>query len=168
MEESDFIFKGKRFKYLKDFEQEFKPTKWSIRKFLTFTKDFLPHESLNFEDHTIKMLTNYSTTNKDTLNFIKQIYDKRTKQANLLKKELFETVPPILPESKDGYEKIIKLFVILQKDGIIEGNLREVADFIKLKFSVKLSISTIRSKIYEFSEELKEETFNRETFKNFH
>ena len=57
---------------------------------------------------------------------------------------------------------------ILQKDQIIQGTGKNIAEILINNFGVKLSLSTITTKIYRFSEELNEEKFSKETFKNFH
>ncbi len=167
MEASEFIFNGKRFRYPQDFEQEFKPTKWSIRKFMIFIKNLDDGEKWNFAIHTLKMYDYYfRPEDKDTLNFIRQIKEKKRNGFNISNGK--SSPYSKLTVDKNNYDLFIKLMVILQKDKIINGLGVDIADLLKNKFGVKLSKSTISSKIYKFSEELNEKNFNKETFNIFH
>ncbi len=166
METSDFIFKGKRFRYPQDFEQEFKPTKWSIRKFMSFIADFEEDEKYYFAIHTTNILGKYHTSDKDTVNFIRQIKEKRDLNFDINNDQSQKQI--LLSVEKDNYDTLIKLMTILQKDQIIRGTGKNIAEILINNFGVKLSLSTITTKIYRFSEELNEEKFSKETFKNFH
>jgi len=180
MQYTDFIFNGKRFRYLKDFEREFKPTKWSIRKYLTFLKDLEPEVVNIFDVHTINMFGKFHITDKDTMNFIKQIIEKRNKSFKELNDYMFWSTghTPIdfingidmgasISVPKEKYNKLIKVMVMLQKEGIIQGSLKDIAEILINYFGVKYSESTILAKMYGFSGELQEENMDNETFKKF-
>lgn len=164
------IYNGKSFRYIEDFEREFKPTKWSIRKFIAFTNSFdskfKSSEVQSFVDHTISVLKR-CRSDKDTVNFIRQIKNKRTTHFYYWLGNDTYNLTTELKVPKKSSNQLIKIMVFLKKEGIIEGSGKNIAEVLKNNFKVNLSLSTIQDKIYKFSEELNEESSYSEIFKNF-
>lgn len=154
MEAQNFIFNGKRFRYPQDFEQEFKPTKWSIRKFINFMDDFELSEKHTFATHTIYILGNFHTADKDTQNFIKQIRDKRKNNFGINGGYDFFKHSPVM--TKENQEQLIKAMAELKAKGVIQKTAPDIAEILKNNFGVNLSLLTIKRKIYDFTKKINE------------
>ena len=172
----DHLYNGKRFKYREDFEQEFKPTKWSIRKFMNFVSTLELYEKHEFAEYTIERFQNYDYIDKDTRNFIIRIREKRDflnelkwsdnkvkigqkitvsktnfdQFANFV--DLLQQFQDPNKKEKKSYDPFIFLFAMLRNKGIIEGTASRLSKILKKQFGVKLSLSTIESKINKINE----------------
>lgn len=137
--ESKFVYGGIRFEYPEDFERELRPTKWSIRKFMKFTRSLDIIERSRFIDHVLNILPDYFT-DKDSANFVREI-KKRTTDFPVNKQ-----VPmPVDPEREN---ELINVFATLKMKGIIKASATTLAKLLKDQFGVKYSLLTIRDKIY--------------------
>lgn len=142
------FFGDQEFNSPKDFENAFRPTKWSIRKFIRFTKTLDKFDRDDFIDYTYDFLSdNYS--DKDTMNFVEQIREERMYGSgfDLWKDPLWKD--PIYI-NEDSELEFIDVMANLYRKGIIQCSGAKLANIIKRQFHVKYSLSTIKGKIYKF------------------
>lgn len=156
MKSSEFIFKGKQFRHLEEFESEFKPTKWSIRKFMNFIEEMDTNDQYRFANHTIRMFTNYFTFDKDAQNFIRQIKDKKADNFGVDGYRSKYDLKPSMKVREENYNHLIEQMAILKNDKIIEGTAKKVAEILIDEFGVKLSISVITNRISKYIAKMNE------------
>lgn len=168
MEKESDVFNGKQFSAIGDFEREFKPSKWSIRKFMLFISTFNHSEKWRaqlFFNHAIDVLSGSIKKDKDTLNFINKLKEK--------KDTLYGWHPSkyqsknLIRVTKDHYNEFIKLMAYLRKRGIIKGSGTNLAEILKDNFGISYSLSTINDKIYKLNEDLIDKNLLEDLNKNF-
>lgn len=145
MENTKYYFNGTRFEYPEDFEKVLRPTKWSIRMFLTFMRSLDIIDRSRFIDHVLEMLPDYFT-DKDTANFVLEI-KKRTTYYPVDRDPSIQVV-------FNRENELINTFAAMKKNGIITASATALANLLKNQFGVKYSIPTIRDKIYRFIGEI--------------
>lgn len=148
MKEWSVIYGDQVFKSPRDFEIAFRPTKWSIRKFIRFTKSLDKFERDEFIEYSYEFLSdNYS--DKDTMNFVQLIRRERMYGSGFdLWKDPCWKDPIYIKE--DSEIEFIELMADLYKKGIILCSGAKLASILKKQFHVKYSLSTIKDKIYKF------------------
>ncbi|MCK7519984.1 MAG: hypothetical protein MZV64_20800 [Ignavibacteriales bacterium] len=67
--------RGTEFKNQKDYENAFRPTKWSIRAFVRFAKALEEDDRDEFITYAVEFLSKFYH-DKDTINFVQQIREK--------------------------------------------------------------------------------------------
>ena len=146
------FFGDQEFKSPKDFENAFRPTKWSIRKFILFTKSLDKIDRDDFIDYSYDFLSeNYS--DKDTMNFVQQIRNERMHGSGFdLWKDPCWKDPIYIKE--DSELEFIEVMADLYRKGIIQCSGAKLASIIKRQFHVKYSLSTIKNKIYNFESDI--------------
>lgn len=142
------IFGGRSFKYPEDFEREFRPTKWSIRKYIQFVLKMDVDERYRFVKYTEKILS-ISFTDRNTINFIKQIDEKSPNDFGLSPEWEYER-SHIVSIKKGSANKFISIMTGLMKRGIIQCSGVQLAEIIKKEFNVNYSLLTIKDKIYKY------------------
>lgn len=154
MKNRKILYNNQKFKYPKDFELAFRPTKWSIRAFMNFYRMLDHQERSTFLELTISVLKeNY--LDRDTIKFIRTVISK----TNQLKqpfsapgKDNSESDHKIkLGKGNKRYSKegLIDSFADMKINGIIDCNWEELADFIDNGFDIKYSRSTILAKLHQ-------------------
>lgn len=137
--ESKYHFGGIRFEFPEDFIKELRPTKWSIRKFISIKNSLDIIERSRFVEHVLHTLPEFFNDKETTL-FIQAI------------KERIYNLPdknhtPVRVDTENQNE-LIKVFAVMKKNGIIKASATTLAILLKNQFGVKYSLSTIRDKIY--------------------
>ncbi len=148
MAKENYIFGGRKFILPKDFESEFRPTKWSIRKFIQFSNTLELDERAKFISHTKHILTTYYI-DKDTSMFISQINHKEKVD---FASEYYEEHLKIIPNNK--VNEFIETMALMKKKGIIKCGATKLAEIIQNQFGILLSISTIKDRIYKTDDKL--------------
>lgn len=146
------IFGGQSFKYPEDFEKAFRPTKWSIRKFVRFALSLDPSERDEFTNYT-KYVLSISYTDMDTKNFIRQINKKSKYDYGMNPSWEYERVGIVSIKKKHASE-FIATMAGLRKRGIIQCSGVQLAEIIKKQFHIKYSLSTIKYKIYKYESDI--------------
>ena len=147
MKEWSVIYGNQVFKTPRDFEIAFRPTKWSIRKLLRFTKSLEKEERDEFIEYTYHILSrNYS--DKDTMNFVQLVRHERMYGSRFdLWQDPYWEDPVYIKE--DSEIEFIELMADLYRKGIIQCSGAKLASILKKQFHVKYSLSTIKDKIYK-------------------
>lgn len=148
MNPDDTIFGGRSFNNPKDFEREFRPTKWSIRKYVRFVLKMGIEERSIFSSYTVKLLS-ISYSDKDTRNFIRQIKEKSSRDFGLSPLWKFDRVGSVSVR-KEFTNEFITAMASLMKRGIIQCSGVQLAEIIKEVFHSEYSLSTIKDKIYKY------------------
>ena len=148
MKEIKGIFGGAEFRSPEDFEKAFRPTKWSIRKYIQFVLRMDIGERYRFVLYTEELLS-ISYTDRDTINFIKQIKEKSRSDFGLSPEWEFER-PHIVSIKKGSVNKFISIMTGLMKSGMIQCSGVQLAEIIKKDFNVNYSLLTIKDKIYKY------------------
>lgn len=132
----------------KDFESEFRPTKWSIKKFIQFSNTLEFDERAKFIIHTEHLLATYYN-DKDTAMFISQINHKEKVD---FARGYYEEYLKIIPDNK--VNEFIETMALMKKKGIIKCGATKLAEIIQNQFGILLSISTIKDRIYKADDKL--------------
>lgn len=138
--QKQYEYGGIRFKEPEDFEKAFKPSKWSIRKFMSFLISLNILERDKFVKHTTESLSDFYS-DKDTSHFLQRLRDKTRYSLYSYEK------PKIVAPGRDN--DLIQAFAQMKKEGIIISSATQLAILLKNEFGVKHEISTIRDKIYK-------------------
>jgi hypothetical protein len=112
------VFGGRSFKYPEDFVRAFRPTKWSIRKYIRFVLKMDSDERYSIVYYTEKILS-ISYTDRNTINFIKQIKEKSPSDFGLCPEWEFKH-PGIVTIKKGSTNKFIATMTGMMKTGIIQ------------------------------------------------
>jgi hypothetical protein len=105
-------------------------------------------ERYSFVTYTEEILS-ISYTDRNTINFIKQIKEKRPSDFGLYPEWEFKR-PGIVTIKRGSNNKFIAAMTGMMKTGIIQCSGVQLAEIIKKDFHVGYSLLTIKDKIYKY------------------